>query len=335
MLCQSLSTSRYCASSFVPSVQHILPFTTYRRAKVAGISDVITAKANSNKQYHTKSKVKKSKKNFNNFDDYGLSTKQFSKGKYGVWSLDELKPDTPWLSLEELDALDRKAEDDKLIDIPSEETTSTSDHNEDENLRLALRNANNHRVHSWNTCKNVLYTEVDNYGGKVQDQYTGEWYDFSNSRSSGFSPLSVEHIVPRSIVKKYSSVVQDLHNLIPVERGLNSRRSSFPFGDGNCSRGEQSCLVNERMVVRDEIKGFIARSVIYVFVLYEKELKARNGNRLNISAVGDIKMLVEWCLKFKPSEYELTRNTRIEKAQGNRNPFIDDTNLCKLALTIK
>lgn len=210
--------------------------------------------------------------------------------------------------------------------------SSPVDKSSDEIQREILRSNNKPNIKSWRGCKHALYEFIDNYDGKVQDQYTSIWYDFTKSETDNHAPLSVEHIVPRSVVQKFSEIVQDLHNLIPVESNLNSRRQSYPFGPGNCAN-DASCLENKKMLIRDEIKGFIARSVIYVFVMYEMKLKDRM--KLDVDAVGKMEMLVDWCLTFQPTDYELNRNARIEKSQGNRNPFIDDTELCKLALSIK
>ena len=185
----------------------------------------------------------------------------------------------------------------------------------------------NPRTGNWNAVKKQLYTNVDNYNGKVQDQYTGEWYDFTDTTS--FAPLSVEHIVPRSIVKKDPQIITDLHNLIPVERNLNSKRSNLPYGPFECPFAP-SCVIDGKMMIRDEIKGFIARSVIYVMVMYKNKLK-----RINKQGVGSLRMFVNWCLEFAPSEYELNRNDRISAIQGNRNPFIDNPELCKLAESIQ
>ena len=234
-------------------------------------------------------------------------------------------PPTPWIA-----DVSAKVES---INIDDEEAPTNVKVSEAEQMEI-LRSKNGHKVKSWKDCKSTLYNVVDDYEGKVQDQYTTVWYDFSKSEISGHAPLSVEHIVPRSVVQRFTEVVQDLHNLIPVERNLNSRRSSYPYGPGNC-RTDQSCLESNKMLVRDGIKGFIARSIIYVFVMYEKKLKSRNQRKWDVNAVGNMKMLVDWCLTFEPTEYEKNRNDRIEETQGNRNPFIDDTNLCKLALVIK
>ena len=95
----------------------------------------------------------------------------------------------------------------------------------------------------------------------------------------------------------------------------------------------------------DEMKGDIARILVYVWIHYGRhgytpEGQIVNGNKIyaysdmigslnlqNIMGYDTLakccKKLVEWNNLDKPSEVEKLRNDTVQKIQGNRNPFVD------------
>eukprot|EP00834_Sanchytrium_tribonematis_P002700 NODE_89_length_21781_cov_0.895836.p9 type:complete len:308 gc:universal NODE_89_length_21781_cov_0.895836:5884-6807(+) len=181
---------------------------------------------------------------------------------------------------------------------------------------------------NWNRVRNQIFNLYANSDGYIEDVYTGKLHLITNS-------LSIEHIVPKSVVIRDSEISNDLHNLIPVNAHLNERRKNWPFAEPSkrfkWTGNQESCVVNEEMYVRTEIRGMISRAVIYVLVVYGDRLLA---NRIKGNEVGDLNMFVRWCKDYKVSELEKWRNDEIEKIQGNRNVFVDHPELCDLVLRL-
>lgn len=66
---------------------------------------------------------------------------------------------------------------------------------------------------------------------------------------------------------------------------------------------------------RKAVRGDIARSLFYMHVEYELDLK------------GMLPMLKRWHSADPPNAHERWRNNQIEKLEGIRNRFIDDRTL--------
>ena len=96
----------------------------------------------------------------------------------------------------------------------------------------------------------------------------------------------------------------------------------------------------------DEMKGDVARIILYVYVHYQERgdtpsgyVTAKNGNKFNFTDMtGPLslksimdgesedackELLKEWNRIDKPSQVEKLRNETVQKIQGNRNPFVD------------
>ena len=89
---------------------------------------------------------------------------------------------------------------------------------------------------------------------------------------------------------------------------------------------------------RDEVKGDIARAVLYLVVRYDGDVCSKCSLDLELvegdsdkytnvlgkeGYLGDIITLIKWHYEDPVSEDEMARNEVICKYQGNRNPFID------------
>jgi deoxyribonuclease-1 len=129
-------------------------------------------------------------------------------------------------------------------------------------------------------------------------------------------------------IPAYGFAEADLHNLWPALGAINSSRGDKPFGeipgskftlppsvsDLKCAYKRttgQDAIVEPRNVV----KGDIARSLFYMHVEYDLDLK------------GMLPMLKRWNAADQPNEAERARNDRIEKIQKTRNKFIDKPQL--------
>ena len=146
--------------------------------------------------------------------------------------------------------------------------------------------------------------------------------------------MTVEHVYPASWIAKYNDCTSrkncptdhyreassDLHNLWPALRRYNTSRGNQPFGEisGNTPRFSGDTCDYERtsgkgavVEPRDNVKGNIARSVLYMIYWYDLP----NHDMLPL--------MVKWHHEDPPSNEERRRNDEIEILQGNRNPFID------------
>lgn len=117
--------------------------------------------------------------------------------------------------------------------------------------------------------------------------------------------------------KQYRIMQADMHNLFPAIGELNADRSNFRF-DFELAQpskyGECKFDVNfkqRRAKVREEIRGVIARDYLYFNTKYGMKLSKQ-----------EMKKFKAWNKQYPPNEWEIERNSRIAKKQGNDNPFI-------------
>ena len=148
---------------------------------------------------------------------------------------------------------------------------------------------------------------------------------------------SIEHVIPQDFLSRYMSRKRtprhvrygasvNPFNLAPSERGLNAKRSNFPFDmDGDkVVRPKHIKLQPENFlstgldeddewVIPSQNRGDIARSLLYMLLTYEiDELYNRH-----------VDTLVHWAKIDSPSAWEVSYNTWVQKRWGIRNPFID------------
>ncbi|MCH5172087.1 MAG: endonuclease [Erysipelotrichales bacterium] len=148
-----------------------------------------------------------------------------------------------------------------------------------------------------------------------------------------------------------SGAGSDIHHLRPAYNAYNSKRNNSPYGIvdksiatelGNTGNYYIGTTVFEP---RDDIKGDIARILMYVYTRYSNSLTAvpnELGTRGNLKITDIVKtssnsetdawnLLLEWN-ELDPVNYlEIYRNDEAEKIQGNRNVFIDHpefANMC-------
>ncbi|WP_306639503.1 endonuclease I family protein [Sanyastnella coralliicola] len=192
----------------------------------------------------------------------------------------------------------------------------------------------------YNGAREQMYGFVDANNGMTECVYTGfqqaaEFVTFPN-------PINAEHLVPQSFFGSASPMRSDLHNLRPAHGSANSARANYPFGEvpdanafwyGVTINGDyfsttvepgNSDEFSERegslWEPREEYKGDIARELFYFYTMYPTQAG-------DISLVADINVLYQWHLDDPASAEEMTRNNRAETVQGNRNPYIDFTDL--------
>lgn len=202
--------------------------------------------------------------------------------------------------------------------------------------------------HTMITYYNYLQTMLNNFslrdttGGDtyVECQYSGFKTVFSGTFTWTDNDFSREHVFAHSWMpgNPYNSpehpAYTDQHNLFPVRMtGVNSIRSNLPFGEvvtenynylgtkrGMDSNGD---IVYEP---RDEIKGNIARALMYMAVTYN----GTNGTWALPDWISfllpygqDPEVIRQWHFDDLPDNFEIARNEYVYSVQGNRNPFID------------
>lgn len=123
----------------------------------------------------------------------------------------------------------------------------------------------------------------------------GAWLAFQK----GSATLNCEHVVPQSFFAEREPMRSDLHHLYACEISENSRRGDTPYGEFVPKGG----------------KGEVARATLY-FMLRYPEVSLPYGP-------AGVQMLKQWSAEDPPNDHERHRNMETQKAQGNRNPFID------------
>ena len=205
-------------------------------------------------------------------------------------------------------------------------------------------------------AKRALYTVYDDHRDTL---YCGCSYDTSrrkiNTEQCGYqinedrvrgNRIEAEHIVPASWIGKpracweqrdcrddrgrevsgracclatdaeFRAAHNDLHNLAPTVGELNKHRSAAPFGmiDGEerrYGRCDFEVAHRRRVEPRPSVRGDIARVAFYMEQRHGVEIRAKQKRTLQ-----------RWAQADPVDEWERTRNIRIERVQGNRNPFV-------------
>ena len=140
--------------------------------------------------------------------------------------------------------------------------------------------------------------------------------------------INTEHTWPQSrFTGRFPRNTQksDLHHLFPTDSLMNSRRSSLRFGKVvkvteplRCPIAKLGHQENGEIVFEPPVKhkGNIARALFYFATRYQ----------MKISPAEEL-ALREWDKEDPVDAAEFERNNQIERFQGNRNPFIDFSDL--------
>lgn len=183
---------------------------------------------------------------------------------------------------------------------------------------------------------------IDSYDGDyVECIYTGERLGKDNSGSAS-GQWNKEHIWAKSHGfndQKYDAY-SDLHHLRVSEARINSSRSNSYFDEVSKPTNKDDYGNKWTSTVfepRDEVKGDIARMLLYMVVRYEDstlDLELTNDTTLASKAengtegyIGILNTILKWNFEDPVDSRELYRNEEIYKEQGNRNPFIDHPEL--------
>ena len=169
---------------------------------------------------------------------------------------------------------------------------------------------------------------------------------YADQTGSGYNR---EHVWPKSRASFYQKNGGcDLHHLRPADQTLNSTRKNYTMGYVNgvingCSTanyGGRTVLWysagNDLVEVRDNVKGDVARILLYVYCRWGQPNLYQNVKAENLPAfdpddkdnngkkvIESLDTLLKWCKSDPVDTWEMSRNDETQTIQGNRNVFID------------
>ena len=166
---------------------------------------------------------------------------------------------------------------------------------------------------------------------------------YSDQVSSSFNR---EHVWPKSRGSfKETRAGSDLHHLRPTNTNVNSTRGNMTMGNvRNAISGYSTYQYNgsdvlyysssaDRVEVNDNIKGDVARILLYVWCRWGEPNLFVNDASLGIGdgddanngkmVIESLDTLLQWCEMDPVDTWEMSRNDQAQNVQGNRNIFID------------
>jgi endonuclease I len=189
-------------------------------------------------------------------------------------------------------------------------------------------------------ARSQMYGYIFEKDDKIQCVYTGYKYKSSyNTKDVG--DINCEHTVPQSYFGKKDPMKSDIHHLFPTHNRVNSSRSNYPFKEINDSYTDKWFIYDGKYITqsnipssnidayseletdgtnsfepREDHKGDVARAIFYFYTMYPTQAG-------DISRVANINTLYEWHKQDPVTAWDIERNKRIKKKQGNSNPYIE------------
>jgi deoxyribonuclease-1 len=189
---------------------------------------------------------------------------------------------------------------------------------------------------TYDEARRIFWKKLYPDGGT--ELYCGVAFD-GERRDAVNQALSVEHAYPADSiaetepsctnrtcsVTRVQRAMADLQNLWPAFQRVNSSRSKLRYGPVSdsaprrfadfCPAFKRSTGAKATVEPRDEVKGDLARSLIYMHFVYGLPLE---------NAVNDRRLLLAWLKMDPPDGEEMRRNALIDKLQGTPNPLLMD-----------
>lgn len=187
---------------------------------------------------------------------------------------------------------------------------------------------------TYDDARRIFWRELYPKGGT--ELYCAVPFDGARKNALSLS-LSVEHMFPADAiaetepgctnrncqVPRVQRAMADLQNLWPALQRVNSSRSKLRYGEipgEDARRYTDFCPDFERgtgakavVEPRDDVKGDVARSLVYMHFVYGLPLE---------KAVADRSLLLNWMHADPPDAEELRRNALIDRLQGTPNPLL-------------
>lgn len=177
----------------------------------------------------------------------------------------------------------------------------------------------------------LLYTGYEIQAGERDGEYAAGW--------------TREHAWPQSrggMSTRSPGLGTDAHNLFAADTSVNSARSNrhfcdLPDGDPVIDRspasGHDGVLLARTATNAweppDVCKGVVARALMYMACAYADSLRLVEERSDRPGELGVLSCILRLNERFPPDDRELRRNDVVERAQGNRNPFVDDPALAR------
>lgn len=118
----------------------------------------------------------------------------------------------------------------------------------------------------------------------------------------------------RKLNREFRLMESDMYNLVPAIGSINALRSNYNFDFVSDSEYEvcRMKIGNGKIEPHERIRGFIARTYLYMDKEYKQFKMSRKTKKLMLS----------WDKLYPVTEWECIRAKRIERVQGNRNVFV-------------
>jgi deoxyribonuclease I len=175
---------------------------------------------------------------------------------------------------------------------------------------------------SYDEARKQIFTkvdvEVDENGRKVVHSCYSKDVYVVDGRIPDDKDMNVEHSWPQSKLKResnFSVTRSDLFHLYPSDSKLNSERGSNPFTEfpGLTNEEWKSRFSSEEFEPPVEHRGRLARSMLYMAVAHGMQIDSEEES-----------LFKKWNSEYPVQDSEKTRAERIQQAQGNMNPFIEN-----------
>lgn len=199
---------------------------------------------------------------------------------------------------------------------------------------------------SYAQARDILYTQIDNHQGQVEDLYTGFQVPLDPNSSTPRQDaqkqnINTEHVWPQSMGAS-GPAKTDLHHLFASRSDVNASRGNHPFGDIPDEQTQHWYGANQELSTipsedidtyseysngtfepRELKKGDVARAMFYFHTLY--------ADRANENFfLRQLDNLCRWQSLDPPDTEEVERSHAIARSpQGNENPFVLDPTLAR------
>lgn len=205
-------------------------------------------------------------------------------------------------------------------------------------------------VLGYDTARDTMYLRIDRHGGEVECIYTEyamtlpDGVDPSSYLYNNGSGIDCEHVWPQSMYDEDgvqgNPMKSDMHHLRPSKSNVNSSRGNKPYNEitdqytntwywltyqqssiptSNIDRYSESG--SSYFEPREDVKGDLARSVVYFYTMYSGVADQSFFN-------SQISTMRDWHEMDPPDESEIERTMKIASYQNNiPNPYIIDPSL--------
>jgi len=197
-----------------------------------------------------------------------------------------------------------------------------------------------HRVARYDEAWTVLTDGASIGDGRIRLFYTRRLVDARDRAREADQARddywNREHVWPRSFGIDGTDAETDLHNLVPVDRTVNSARGNRFYSEaGEPHRECEGCLIGPGSWAPPlEVRGDAARIAFYMDVRYEGtdgtdvlDLSLGDEPSTEARQFGERATLLAWHCDDPVSVEEVQRHEAVARVQGNRNAFVDSPEL--------